>query len=60
MSILGKSAVAMRADGGKFSITSSGDVAIDADGTVKIMEGAADAPDDVRAKFIQKPAPKAS
>jgi hypothetical protein len=60
MSILGKSAVAMRADGGKFSITSSGDVAIDADGTVKIMEGAADAPDDVRAKFVQKPAPKAS
>lgn len=57
-SILSKSAVAMRADGGKMSITSSGDVAIDADGTVKIMEGAADAPDDARTKFIQKPAPK--
>ena len=60
MSMLSKSALAMRSDGGKFSITSSGDTAIDADGTVKIMEGAADAPDDVRAKFKQKPAPKAS
>jgi hypothetical protein len=60
MSILGDSAIAMRADGGKFSVTSSGDVAIDADGTVKIMEGASDAPDDAKAKFIQKPAPKAS
>jgi hypothetical protein len=58
MSLLGDSAVAMRADGGKFSITSSGDVAIDADGTVKIMEGASDAPDDAKTKFVQKPAPK--
>lgn len=55
MSFLSKSALAMRADGGKMSISASSDVAVDADAEIKIQAGAADAPDDAKSIVVAKP-----
>lgn len=54
MSLLSKSALSVRADGGKMSVSASGDVAIDADGQLKMQNGASEAPDDAKSVTVSK------
>jgi hypothetical protein len=55
MSFLSKSALSMRADGGKLSGSASGDVALDADGNMQIQAGASEPPEDAKTVVVSKP-----
>lgn len=55
MSFLSKSAMSMRADGGKMSVSASDNVAIDADSEIKIQSGDSEPPDDAKTIVVAKP-----
>jgi len=55
MSLLSKTSLAMKAEGGKLSASASGDVAVDAGGNIEMQSGQADAPDDAKNIVVEKP-----
>jgi hypothetical protein len=56
MSFLSKSALSLRADGGKLSMSSAEDTAIDSDAEIKIQVGASEPPEDAKTIVVSKPA----
>ena len=55
MSLLSKSAMSIRANDGKMSMSGSGVVAIDSDETIEIQNGQTEAPDDAKTIVVAKP-----
>jgi hypothetical protein len=55
MSFLSKSALSLRADGGKLSMSSAEDTAIDSDAEIKIQVGASEPPEDAKTIVVAKP-----
>ena len=56
MSLLSKSAMSIRADDGKMSMSGSGIVAIDSDEDVKVQRGLSEPPEDGKVVVVAKPA----
>jgi hypothetical protein len=55
MSLKSRSALSIRADDGKLSMSGSGEVAIDSDATIEIQNGQTEPPDDAKTIVVSKP-----
>jgi hypothetical protein len=55
MSLKSRSALSIRADDGKLSMSATGIVAIDSDVDVKIQQGLSEPPDDAKTIVVAKP-----